>query len=85
MTKPETLLKDAGAVLFRTLGEEHPRTLRNMNNLGVLYGRMGRHQDAYEVGVRTLELRERILGPMHREDVALDEQPGQSPDGARAA
>ena len=33
----------------RTLGSEHPGTLRAMNNLAFSYSRLGRHQEALEL------------------------------------
>jgi len=49
----------------RVLGEEHPDTLRTMNNLAIFYRGENQNDKALAMGERTLELRRRVLGDSH--------------------
>ncbi|KAK7016816.1 hypothetical protein R3P38DRAFT_3561726 [Favolaschia claudopus] len=49
----------------RLLGEEHPDTLRSMNNLASTYSNQGRWSDAEELEVKVLEARKGLLGEEH--------------------
>ncbi|KAG1657812.1 hypothetical protein FOA52_006589 [Chlamydomonas sp. UWO 241] len=49
----------------RTLGPEHPDTLRSVGNLAVCLRFLGREAEALPLDQRTLEARERTLGPEH--------------------
>ncbi|KAI5815631.1 P-loop containing nucleoside triphosphate hydrolase protein [Pyronema omphalodes] len=55
----------------RTLGEEHPDTLRAMNNLAVTYTNMGeRWKEVQELEEKVLEVRRRTLGEEHPDTLA---------------
>jgi tetratricopeptide (TPR) repeat protein len=47
------------------LGNEHPNTLANMEELGMAYGKQGRWDDAVKVLEKVLEVRIRVLGEEH--------------------
>ena len=49
----------------RVLGDEHPDTLRSMNNLARFYSKLGQHQEAMQLDKQTVEAQQRILGPAH--------------------
>jgi len=49
----------------RTLGAEHPDTLRSVNNLAVIYVAQGRYGEAEPLCRRALALSERVLGAEH--------------------
>jgi len=49
----------------RTLGEEHPDTLRSMHNLAISYSEAGRRQEALQLMERVVETRKRTLGEEH--------------------
>jgi hypothetical protein len=49
----------------RTLGNEHPDTLRVMIGLAVSYSDLGRRQEAMELREKVLEASQRILGNEH--------------------
>ncbi len=49
----------------RTLGSEHPDTLRAMHNLAISYGHLGRRQEAMELREKLLEVSQRTLGSEH--------------------
>jgi tetratricopeptide (TPR) repeat protein len=45
-TEAAAIAEKAVALAERTLGAEHPDTLENMSNLGLLYNKLGRYGDA---------------------------------------
>ena len=47
------------------MGEEHPDTLGPMGNLGILYNRQGRYDDAERLQKQTLEIQKNVLGEEH--------------------
>ena len=49
----------------RTLGSEHPDTLRAMTNLAVSYSDVGRRQEVTELREKVLEASQRMLGSEH--------------------
>ena len=49
----------------RSLGEEHPDTLRSMNNLAISYSDLGRRNEAVELREQVLEASKRSLGEEH--------------------
>ncbi len=49
----------------RTLGEEHPDTLRSIYSLAISYRDVGRPQEALELAERVVEARKRTLGEEH--------------------
>jgi hypothetical protein len=51
--------------LREDLGDEHPDTLRSMNNLASTYRDLGRTKDAAALQEKVLEARGRILGDEH--------------------
>ena len=51
----------------RVLGDDHPDTLRSMNNLASLYNRQGRYDAAEPLYLETLETQKRVLGDDHRD------------------
>ena len=55
----------------RTLGEEHPDTLIDLNNLAEVFEAEGRHSDAEPLYKRALEASERVLGREHPNTVAV--------------
>jgi len=50
---------------METLGEKHPDSLMNMNDLRVTYTKQGRWQEAEKLGMQVLETRKRVLGEDH--------------------
>ncbi len=52
------------------LGEEHPDTLRSLNNLGVVLRVLKHYDEAESMYTRALALRKRILGPEHPETLS---------------
>ena len=48
-----------------TLGEDHPEALSSLNNLAVIYGKIGEHHRAKELLEQVYEARKRILGEEH--------------------
>ncbi|MGB0086176.1 MAG: tetratricopeptide repeat protein, partial [Rhodomicrobiaceae bacterium] len=59
------IAEQALALGERTLGPDHPETLRSVKNLGDLYQSQGRNDEAERLFKRALEARERVLGPDH--------------------
>ena len=49
----------------RTLGEEHPDTLRSMHGLAFSYGNAGRRQEALQLMEAVVEVQKRALGEEH--------------------
>ena len=49
----------------RTLGSEHPDTLRTMNSLAISYSDLGRKQEAMELNETVLKAHQRTLGSEH--------------------
>ena len=49
----------------RTLGEEHPDTLRSMHALAICYSEAGRRQEALQLTERVVEANKRTLGEKH--------------------
>jgi tetratricopeptide (TPR) repeat protein len=49
----------------KVLGEEHPNTLKTMNNLAFLYSGRGKYEDAEKLCTKTLEIKKRVLGDEH--------------------
>ncbi|KAL8626124.1 hypothetical protein Q9189_008194, partial [Teloschistes chrysophthalmus] len=49
----------------RTLGEEHPDTLRSMHGLALRYSEAGRGPEALQLAERVVEARKRTLGEEH--------------------
>ena len=47
------------------LGEEHPYTVTNYNNLAYVYGRQGKYEKAEELYKKSLRIREVVLGENH--------------------
>ena len=43
----------------------HPDTLSSMDNLALVFDGQGKYEAAEEMHRRTLELREKVLGPEH--------------------
>jgi len=68
----EPHLKRALELRRTALGDEHPRTLRAMNQLGYLYHVMGRLADAEPLVEETNEVGRRTLGPDHEDVLAYE-------------
>ena len=49
----------------RTLGDEHPDTLRSIYNLALWYSEAGRQQEALELMEQVVEVNKRTLGDEH--------------------
>jgi tetratricopeptide (TPR) repeat protein len=49
----------------KALSPDHISTLRTVNNLGILYWRLGRHDESEKMFQRALQGREKALGPDH--------------------
>jgi len=47
------------------LGEEHPDTARNFNDLALLYYKQGRYAEAQSLFERALAISQRVLGEEH--------------------
>ena len=54
----------------RTLGEEHPKTLRSMYNLAVSYIEASRRLEALQLTERVVEARKKTLGEEYPDIVA---------------
>jgi tetratricopeptide (TPR) repeat protein len=52
------------------LGNEHPRTLVSINNLGDIYRKRQKYSQAEALYGEALEVRRRVLGPLHRDTLA---------------
>ena len=50
---------------MRVLGTEHPATLISMVNLALTYRHLGKLNEAEELEIEALEIREKILGLDH--------------------
>ena len=61
----EPLYRRALEAQERTLGSEHPHTLRSLNNLALVLMQKGDYAGAEPLYRRALEARERISGPEH--------------------
>ncbi|KEP50937.1 kinesin light chain [Rhizoctonia solani 123E] len=59
------LLQPLPGVFEQLLGEEHPDTLRSMNNLASTYSNLGRYDEAEHLEVKVLNARKRVLGDKH--------------------
>lgn len=55
-----------------TLGEEHQQTVRAMNELGLLYWRQGRLDEAEHLYRTAIETGKRAFGPDHRDTLAYE-------------
>ena len=64
-TEAESLYLKTLETQKRVLGDDHPDTLRSMNNLALLYGRQGRDDEAEPLHLETLETKKRVLGDDH--------------------
>jgi len=53
------------AIKEQHLGTEHPTTATNLNNLGELYRRLGKCEQAEPLHLRALSIREQHLGASH--------------------
>ena len=58
----EVLYRRALEACERTLGAEHPSTLRSVNNLAICFRKMGQLKDAEALYRRALEAQERTHG-----------------------
>lgn len=61
----ETLYKEALATRRAVLGEQHPDTVRSLNNLAVLYQNLGRYKEVYPLFKEVLAIRQVVLGEQH--------------------
>ena len=61
----EPLYRNAPEASERVLGQEHPNTLNNVNNLAVILHRKGDYKGAEPLYCRALEASERVLGQEH--------------------
>ena len=59
------MARSANEGLKRTLGPDHPDTLKSMTNLASSYDDLGRHAEALELNEETLALTKARLGPDH--------------------
>jgi serine/threonine protein kinase/tetratricopeptide (TPR) repeat protein len=55
----------AGAIYLKHLGPDHPDTLLSMYYLAISYAALGRHAEALQLRLETLEKRKAKLGPDH--------------------
>ena len=56
-------------VRSRTLGEEHPDTMRAMGDLAISYRSLGKYADAEKLDVKVLDMRNRLLGEDHPDTI----------------
>jgi len=61
----EPQLEKALEIRKRVLGDDHPDTLRSMNNLAFLYMRQGRYAEAEPIFRKALASQRRVLGDDH--------------------
>ncbi|KAL8777872.1 MAG: hypothetical protein Q9194_002319, partial [Teloschistes cf. exilis] len=61
----EELQAQAMETTKRVLGEEHPDTLTNMNNLALTYRNQGRWKEAEELQAQAMDTTKRVLGEEH--------------------
>ena len=54
----------------KTLGEEHPRTILAMSNLGVTYQGLRKYAHAEKLQIYVLDLRNRLLGEEHPDTIS---------------
>jgi serine/threonine protein kinase len=59
------LLEQAFARRRELRGDDHPETLRSVNDLAILYEDQGRYDEAEPLFLETLETRKRVLGDDH--------------------
>lgn len=65
LDEAEVLVMEGLAGLRRTLGDDHPRTMAAVNQLGSIHFSMGRDASAAELSAEVLESRRRVLGSRH--------------------
>lgn len=53
------------AISKKVLGEEHPSTLKTMNNLALLLDSQGKYEEVESMRRQTLATREKVLGREH--------------------
>ena len=56
-------------VRSRTLGEEHPHTIRAMGDLASTYQRLGKYEDAEKLEIEVLHMRKILLGEEHPDTI----------------
>jgi tetratricopeptide (TPR) repeat protein len=54
----------------RTLGEEHPDTIRAMGDLAITYSSLGKYADAEKLKIKVLDMRNRHLGGDHPDTIS---------------
>jgi hypothetical protein len=54
----------------RILGDDHPGTLANMQNLATTFSNQGRLKEAEMLDVQVLEMRQKALGQKHPDTLA---------------
>jgi endonuclease V-like protein UPF0215 family len=59
------LEEQVAEVCWRTLGEDHPDTLRSMHSLAIYFSEAGRQPEALRLGEQVAEARRRTLGEDH--------------------
>ena len=54
---------------LKVLGQEHPSTLKSINNLAHTYKNLDRTDDAINLMERAVELRSKTIGPDHPDTI----------------
>ena len=70
-SRAEPLLKEAISLRRRSLGPEHPDTLRSQGQLGSVFTAQGRYPEAETLDRDLLENDRRVLGPENRDTLTI--------------
>ena len=71
--KPSPCMHAPSRAHEKSLGAEHPGTLRLVNNLAAIYESQGRYGEAEPLYVRTLAASERVQGAAPSANADLDQ------------
>jgi tetratricopeptide (TPR) repeat protein len=64
-TRPSSCARRCWRFAARSIGPEHPDTLKAMHNLAISYDDAGRRDEALKLREEVLALRRKVLGPEH--------------------
>ena len=65
MRRPSPLQKERLTVTKRARGQEHPETADALDNLGLLFQKIGDYAKVEPLYQEALQIRQKVLGPEH--------------------